>query len=46
MNDRTPSERGFVPQPTAHLTEATVEALADELLTGPELLRAEAQAQE
>ena len=42
MNDRTPSERGFVPQPTAHLTEETIEQIADGILAGEALQRAEA----
>jgi anti-sigma factor RsiW len=46
MNDGTPTQRGSVPQPTAHLTEATVEALADGLLAGQELLRVEAHVEE
>lgn len=42
MNDRTPSERGFVPQPTAHLTDETIEQIADGILAGAALQRAEA----
>jgi hypothetical protein len=42
MNDRTPSERGVVPQPTAHLTDETIEQIADGILAGEALQRAEA----
>lgn len=42
MNDRTPSERGVVPQSTAHLTDETIEQIADGILAGEALQRAEA----
>ena len=40
------SERGFVPESMAHLTEAAVDQLADGLLAGEELERAEAHVHE
>lgn len=39
-------ERGFVPKSAAHLTESAVEQLADGLLTGQELVKAEAHVHE
>jgi hypothetical protein len=40
------SQRGFVPESTAHLTEAALDQLADDLLTGEELNKAEAHVEE
>ena len=42
MNDGTPTGRGFVPQSTAHLSEPTIELIADGLLAGEDLRDAEA----